>query len=59
MLVRDIATTPTISSWYLYSGLKNAFRLEVMKAREAQGLDAHVTNAPKEQMQKVDLSVVR
>ena len=37
-----------------FSGLKNAFRLEVRKAREQLGLDITTTNAPVNQMEELN-----
>ena len=37
---------------FSYAGLKNAFRVAVQRAREAEGLDRECTNAPKSQMEE-------
>ena len=46
------------TSIYTIIGLKNAFRLEVQRARESLGLDVSDTNAPANQMEeKADIVV--
>eukprot|EP01036_Dinobryon_divergens_P026128 gene26129-34740_t len=43
---------------FSYAGLKNAFRLEVQKARESLGLDTENTNAPANQMEQISKDIV-